>query len=80
MTDDAHLSLLRQRRDKLKLTQAQLGEKLGVDSLTVSRWERGEALPQQRLWPKLGEILDTPAHEIVRDLAGRKVLAQARAD
>jgi len=32
-------------REALNLTQAQLAEKLGVDSMTVSRWERGTIRP-----------------------------------
>lgn len=76
----ADASILRQQRDKMGLTQEALGELLGVDGLTVSRWERGERLPQQRHWPRISEILDVPAHEIISDLAGRKVLAHARAE
>ena len=32
-------------RDALGFTQKQLGECLGVDKLTVSRWERGQVRP-----------------------------------
>jgi transcriptional regulator with XRE-family HTH domain len=32
---------LTRRRKRLALTQAQLAEKLGVDPMTLSRWERG---------------------------------------
>jgi transcriptional regulator with XRE-family HTH domain len=34
---------LRQWREYYGLTQKQLGERLGVDSVTVGRWERMEA-------------------------------------
>jgi DNA-binding transcriptional regulator YiaG len=37
-----HILALRQALD---LTQQQLGEKIGVNKLTVSRWERGEIHP-----------------------------------
>lgn len=33
------------RKDQ-KLTQEQLGEKIGVTNKTVSRWENGNYLPQ----------------------------------
>lgn len=33
---------LRQRRRDLGLTQAAMAERLGVDTMTVSRWERGK--------------------------------------
>lgn len=32
-------------REALGLTQAQLGERIGVDPMTVSRWERGSVRP-----------------------------------
>lgn len=32
-------------REALHLTQAELGERIGVDSMTVSRWERGAVKP-----------------------------------
>lgn len=32
-------------REKLRLTQAQFGQLLGVHSMTVSKWERGVAYP-----------------------------------
>lgn len=37
-----HIAALRQALD---LTQRELGERIGVDKLTVSRWERGEIKP-----------------------------------
>ncbi len=33
-------------REKLGLTQAQLGEKLSVSANTIARWERGELEPE----------------------------------
>lgn len=37
--------LIRALREALGLTQAQLGEAVGVDKITVSRWERGATKP-----------------------------------
>jgi DNA-binding transcriptional regulator YiaG len=34
-------------REGLGLTQAEVGEKLGVDKMTVSRWERGTLHPSE---------------------------------
>jgi Helix-turn-helix domain len=36
---------IRTLRDALGLTQVELGERIGVDSMTVSRWERGAVKP-----------------------------------
>ncbi len=41
---------LRQYRDENNLTQAALGEKLGVTGATVLRWESGERLPRRGQW------------------------------
>jgi DNA-binding transcriptional regulator YiaG len=38
---------LRTLREALGLTQKELGEAVGVDSMTVSRWERGEFGPRR---------------------------------
>ena len=48
-----------------KISQEALGELLGVDALTVSRWERGENLPSRRYWPKLEELTGKPIAEII---------------
>ena len=32
---------LKEKRKALKMTQAQLAEELGVNIMTISRWERG---------------------------------------
>lgn len=39
------------------LTQAELGERLGVSPQSVSNWERGEAVPDVSLLPDLAGIL-----------------------
>ena len=41
------------------LTQSELGERLGVSFQAVSKWERGETLPDTALLPDLAKILET---------------------
>jgi transcriptional regulator with XRE-family HTH domain len=48
---------LRQWRQSRHLSQAQLGLLLGVQPATVGTWERGEAIPRQRMRRKLARQL-----------------------
>jgi transcriptional regulator with XRE-family HTH domain len=43
------------RRRSLGLTQAQLAERLGVDTETLSRFERGKHLPSLSTLERLGK-------------------------
>ena len=46
------------RREYLKITQEDLGEKLGVTDEDVSEWEEGQKIPDINLLPSLANILD----------------------
>lgn len=46
------------RADK-GITQAELGERLGISFQAVSKWERGETLPDVSILPELAKILET---------------------
>lgn len=46
-------------RKAKKLTQEQLGERLGVSGQAVSKWENGSSMPDILLLPELCELLDT---------------------
>lgn len=54
------------------LTQAELGERLGVSFQAVSKWERGETLPDIGLLPDLAAVLETTADNILN--GGEKVM------
>lgn len=45
------------RREK-GLTQDALAELLGVTAQAVSKWERGESMPETAMLPKLAELFD----------------------
>lgn len=57
-------------RKKKELTQAQLGEKLGVSNKTISRWENGNYMPDLSLLEPLSKELGISLNEL---LAGKEI-------
>ena len=47
------------------LTQAELGAKLNYSDKTISKWERGEAIPDAYVLTQLGEIFDVTVDNIL---------------
>lgn len=45
-------------RKELKLTQAELAEKINVSYQAISQWERGETYPDVTILPELADIFD----------------------
>ena len=54
------------------LTQSELGERIGVSFQAVSKWVRGETLPDVTLLPDLAKILETTVDFIL--LGNEKVI------
>lgn len=63
----SQISLLRKRKG---LTQSELGERLGISFQAVSKWERGETLPDTAILLPLAEVLETTVDLI---LAGGRI-------
>lgn len=59
-----------ERRKIKKMTQAELGEKLGVSDKSVSKWENGKCMPDLSLFPELCKILDITINDL---MSGEKV-------
>jgi len=57
---------LRTARRSVGLTQKQLAEALGVESITVSRWERGVTTPSLPRLRRIAEITETTVSDLVR--------------
>lgn len=53
-------------RKEKKLTQEQLGEKLGVNSRTISRWENGNYMPDISLFEDLSKELGVSVLELLK--------------
>lgn len=62
-----------EKRKELKLTQAQLAEKLGVTDKTVSRWENGNYMPDLSLLQQLSKELNVNINEL---LSGEKISSE----
>lgn len=57
-------------RKELGITQAEMGERLGVSPQSVSNWERGESLPDVSLLPDLACMLRCSVDAILSGGAG----------
>lgn len=56
---------IRQLREQRKLTQAELAEKIGVSSKTVSKWETAKGLPDISLLEPLAQALSISVIELM---------------
>ena len=63
-------SFLAELRKEHNLTQAELGEKLGVTNKTISRWETGNYMPPVEMLKELSNMYDITINEL---LSGRKL-------
>jgi len=58
--------MIRMLREKQKLTQKQLADRLSVSDKTVSKWETGRGLPDVSLLEPLAEALHVTVMELLR--------------
>ncbi len=58
-------AMIKQLRESRKLTQAELAEKLGVSSKTVSKWETAKGLPDISLLQPLAQALGISVIELM---------------
>lgn len=59
------------RRKELSLTQAQLAERLGVDTETLSRFERGKHVPSLLTLERLANVLGSTCGELLAETSQR---------
>ena len=57
---------IKQLRETRNLTQAELGEKIGVSSKTISKWETGKGLPDISLLQPLAQALGISVIELMQ--------------
>ena len=54
-------------RKRCNLTQSQLAEKINYSDKAVSKWERGEGIPDTLVLLKMCEIFDVTLNDIISD-------------
>ncbi len=64
---------IQSKRKALGMTQADLGDKLGVSSKAVSKWECGVALPDVSLFSGLCEMLNIEVSELLEGKDKEKI-------
>lgn len=65
MKEDKIAKFISQKRKELKLTQAELGEKLNVTDKAVSKWENGRCMPDIGIIPDLCKIFNCDIIELL---------------
>lgn len=68
---DAHPIRQFRERQVPPLSQEDLADQIGVDRVTVARWESGDRKPDPTLLAKIVEITGIPARDLRPDLAER---------
>ena len=58
-------TVIRELREKNKMTQLQLAEKLGVSDKTVSKWETGKGYPDITLLEPVAEVFRISVTELI---------------
>ena len=58
-------NFIAEKRKAKKMTQMQLGEKLGVTAKTVSRWENGNYMPDISLLIPISDLLGVSVNELL---------------
>lgn len=56
-------------RKKLGLSQAELGQRVGVSQTAVCRWETGAKQPSLNNMLKLSKVLEIPMDYLLNDIA-----------
>lgn len=57
---------LRGLREKKKLSQEELAQKIGVSQVTIGKWEQGTSIKHEHI-KKLAEVLDVPLDYLLKE-------------
>ncbi len=65
--------IITENRKKMKLSQKELSEIMGVSKETILAWEHNDRLPDTKLVPKLAKTLDISCDELLGDDMNKEV-------
>lgn len=57
------------KRNELKMSQKKLAERIGVSDKTVSKWERGESIPEYGNIEALAQIFNVSPDELIKGIS-----------
>lgn len=66
MNDNRLASFIIERRQKSRLSQSQLADKLGVTKKTVSKWEKGKSKPAADTLYRLAVLFEIPLEKLMQ--------------
>ena len=72
---DTFAKNLTELRQKEGLTQLELGDQLHYSDKTVSKWERGESLPDAGFLKKIGDVFGVSVDYLLEEEHGKKTFA-----
>ena len=58
---------IKQKREELNMTQEELAEQLDISRQAVSKWERGESIPDLPTLVQLAELFDITVNDLLED-------------
>ena len=70
---------LAEYRRLYELTQAELAEKLNYSDKSVSKWERGDGMPDMYVLSRIAEIYDISVDDLISDRTPRKTSTSFKA-
>lgn len=66
------MNSIRKKRQEFKLTQAELGEKVGVNQNTVTQWENGARKPSIIMLKRIATVLHCTTDELLEGIPAPK--------
>lgn len=75
------MSLIREHRDAMRMTQEQLAKKIGLSTMTIARYEAGSREPRATELKKMAEIFGCTIDDLVNPTpppAGSEVPQEGR--